>query len=74
MAERETRPRPGDNPRLTEGQAHEQVTDRRKQGMKQLTIRKTPDEVAKIIEREAKGKRKSKNKIILNFPGAGGRD
>jgi hypothetical protein len=42
--------------------------------MKQLTIRKTPDEVAKIIEREAKGKRMSKNKIILNFPGAGGRD
>ena len=34
MAERETRPRPGDNPRLTEAQAHEQVTDRRKQGMK----------------------------------------
>ncbi len=35
--------------------------------MKQLTIRGIPDEVEKIIEREAKRKRKSKNKIVVSL-------
>jgi hypothetical protein len=35
--------------------------------MKQLTIRGIPDEVQKVIEREAKRKRKSKNKIVVSL-------
>lgn len=35
--------------------------------MKQLTIRGIPDEVQKAIEREAKRKRKSKNKIVVSL-------
>lgn len=35
--------------------------------MKQLTIRGIPDEVEKVIEREAKRKRKSKNKIVVSL-------
>ena len=35
--------------------------------MKQLTIRGIPDEVQKVIEREAKRKRKSRNKIVVSL-------
>ena len=35
--------------------------------MKQLTIRGIPDEVQKVIEKEAKRKRKSKNKIVVSL-------
>jgi len=35
--------------------------------MKQLTIRGIPDEVQRAIEREAKRKRKSKNKIVVSL-------
>ena len=35
--------------------------------MKQLTIRGIPEEVEKVIEREAKRKRKSKNKIVVSL-------
>lgn len=35
--------------------------------MKQLTVRGIPDEVEKVIEREAKRKRKSKNKIVVSL-------
>jgi hypothetical protein len=35
--------------------------------MKQLTIRGIPDEVEEVIEREARRRRKSKNKIVVSL-------
>lgn len=36
--------------------------------MKQITIRSIADEVAKVIEREARKRKKSRNKVVLSFP------